>query len=147
MGTSWAVGAAATLATFAFLAPSSLFTSPPIGPADPHLISLWALGVVSLATWAYAIALAAFGSRGAVLALLANALAAIAAALVFVIRIGFGIPVALLLVVAALTAWACGAELDTRRGRIQWGVAVAYSLATVALVAWDVAQFLQPVTR
>lgn len=133
MGTSWAVGASLTLAIFAA-----------IGLVTTTAGAI--LGIIAFGTWAYAIAMAAHGDRGALAALFVNAVAAAAVGASglrggFVWTVTRDLLCAALLVVAILSAWAIFAELRSRRGRVAWGTAVLFSLPTI-LVAWQTSVFV-----
>lgn len=144
MGTGWAVGSAATLALFAMTG----LSMPGIGASMAPTVLYALVAFAALASWAYAIAMAAYGSKGALAALLACALIAGGLGLVATARCGVGACAAdtphdvagvlgwPLAAVSLLTVWGVATELRRRRGGVQWLTAVGVVLPLLAHAAW-----------
>lgn len=127
MAKGWAVGGAVTLA----LVVATVET-----PARPTTeVASWIrLGVLvaAYACWAYALAVAAYGDKGALAALVAYEIGL--AALVGATRVVDDRMVAGAIVVALVSAFVTFLELRGRRGPIRWGTAAALALPLVLAV-------------
>lgn len=134
MATSWAVGAASTLGLAVVVLSSGFLV---VGStAAPFALFAGVFAAVAVGAWAYAISMGAHGGKGAVAALLMDAIVAAALGTYALSTCTTSacrdspsrIFDVALVVVALLSAWACGAELRRRRGVVQWGTVIELAL-------------------
>jgi hypothetical protein len=134
MGREWTVGGSVSLVAFVAAALAPVATT----PYHPWLLAL-AIGM-----WAFALALAAYGEKAALAAILLMAVGGAAhAAVAWSQRRGDATSLtvdASSLVVELVTAVSLARELRARKGRVRWSTFAWLALPMVVLVALDLTQ-------